>query len=84
MYNGIFFYLFFLNSGTPVVSECEGMYDFDTRKNRLLWNLPVINASNKTGSLEFSCPGKPSDFFPVSVQFESSQSYCNIKVFNSL
>lgn len=67
-------------NGTPVVSECEGMYDFDTRKNRLLWNLPVINASNKTGSLEFSCPGKPSDFFPVSVQFESSQSYCNIKI----
>lgn len=67
-------------NGTPIVSECEGMYEIDNRKNRIIWNLPVINASNKTGSLEFSCHGKPSDFFPVSIQFESSQSYCNIKV----
>lgn len=67
-------------NGTPVVSECEGMYEIDNRKNRLLWNLPVINTSNKTGSMEFSCTGKPSDFFPINVQFECSQSYCSFKV----
>ncbi|XP_035213622.1 coatomer subunit delta-like [Stegodyphus dumicola] len=66
--------------GTPVVSECEGLYEHDGRKNRLLWKLPVIDSSNKTGSMEFSCSGKPSDFFPISVEFESLSSYCNIKV----
>lgn len=71
-------YLIF--SGTPVVSECEGMYEIDNRKNKLLWNLPVINTSNKSGSMEFSCNGKPSDFFPVTVHFECSQSYCSFKV----
>ncbi|XP_054717160.1 coatomer subunit delta-like [Uloborus diversus] len=66
--------------GNPIVSECEGMYEHDSRKNRLTWKLPVIDSSNKTGSMEFSCPGKASDFFPISIEFESSQSYCNVKV----
>ncbi|KAG8190134.1 hypothetical protein JTE90_026702 [Oedothorax gibbosus] len=66
--------------GTPIVNECEGMYEHESRKNRLLWKLPVIDSSNKTGSMEFSCPGKASDFFPVTVEFESTSSYCNIKV----
>ncbi|GBM02437.1 Coatomer subunit delta [Araneus ventricosus] len=66
--------------GTPVVTECEGMYEHDSRKNRLTWKLPVIDSSNRSGAMEFSCPGKPSDFFPVTVRFDSFSSYCNIKV----
>ncbi|GFS93762.1 coatomer subunit delta [Nephila pilipes] len=65
---------------TPVVNECEGLYEHDNRKNRLVWKLPVIDSSNRSGSMEFSCSGKPSDFFPVTVEFESFSSFCNIKV----
>ena len=37
--------------GAPVVSECEGEYRHDSRKNILEWNLPLIDQSNKTGAL---------------------------------
>ncbi|XP_042908362.1 coatomer subunit delta isoform X2 [Parasteatoda tepidariorum] len=65
---------------TPVVTECEGMYEHESRKNRLVWKLPVIDSNNKSGSMEFTCSGKPSDFFPVTVEFDSFSSFCNIKV----
>lgn len=74
------YFKIYIFRGTPVVAECEGMYEHDSRKNRLVWKLPVIDSSNKTGSMEFSCSGKASDFFPVTVEFESVSSYCNIKV----
>ena len=46
----------------------------------IIWNLPVIDASNKTGSLEFSIAGHPDDFFPVNVNFMSKKSYCDLQV----
>jgi len=66
--------------GAPRVSECEGEYHHDNRKNILEWKLPVIDESNKTGSMEFSIAGHPDDFFPVSVSFVSKKSYCDIEI----
>ena len=37
--------------GAPVVNECEGEYQHDSRKSVLHWNLPLIDQSNKTGNL---------------------------------
>ena len=42
--------------------------------------LPVIDASNKTGSMEFACGGNADDFFPVRVSFYSKKSYSEIQV----
>lgn len=67
-------------SGMPNVSECEGEYTMDTRHGALLWQHPVIDASNKTGSMEFSVAGSPDDFFPVTMSFQSSKSYSGISV----
>ena len=66
--------------GAPVVADCEGDYNYDSRKNLLEWKLPVIDQSNKTGSMEFSINGHPEDFFPVTVSFISKRSYCDIDV----
>lgn len=66
--------------GAPVIGDIDGEYRHDSRRNILEWCLPVIDAKNKTGSLEFSIAGQPSDFFPVHVSFFSKKNYCNIQV----
>merc|ERR1712012_935319 len=67
-------------SGSPVVAECDGEYTFEKRCNELLWQLPLIDANNKTGSMEFSSSGTPDDFFPVQVAFFSKKSYSGLEV----
>lgn len=65
---------------TPVVSECDGDYSHDARKNSLTWSHAVIDASNRTGSLEFTAATAiPSDFFPLSVNFVSKKPYADLK-----
>jgi len=66
--------------GTPNISECEGEYTIDTRRQQLLWQHTIIDQNNKSGSMEFSVGGNPDDFFPVTVSFSSSKSYSGIKV----
>lgn len=63
-----------------MIGEVDGEYNYDSKKHLLNWRLPVVDSSNKEGSMEFSVAGIPSDFFPVSVSFYSSRSYCNIEV----
>ncbi|XP_071095948.1 coatomer subunit delta-like [Haliotis cracherodii] len=66
--------------GSPVVGDCDGDYQYDSRAHMLKWTMPVIDASNKSGSLEFSIAGHPDDFFPVNVSFVSKKSYCDIQI----
>lgn len=68
--------------GAPVIGEIDGEYRHDSRRNLLEWCLPVIDAKNKSGSLEFSIAGQPNDFFPVQVSFISKKNYCNIQVWS--
>ncbi|XP_078041952.1 coatomer subunit delta [Augochlora pura] len=65
----------------PIVSECDGQYTHEARRNTLVWSLPIVDATAKSGSMEFSAPSStPSDFFPLNVSFSSKTSYVNIKV----
>ena len=64
-----------------MVAECDGDYTYEKR-GALVWQLPMIDAKNKTGSIEFSCGGNPDDFFPVQVAFFSKKSYSGIEVCN--
>lgn len=66
--------------GAPVVNDCDGEYHYDNRKNILEWRLPVIDSSNKTGSMELTIGGHANDFFPVNVSFISKKLYFDIKV----
>lgn len=66
---------------TPVVSECDGQYEHEARRSMLVWTLPLIDASTKSGSMEFSAPSSNSaDFFPLQVSFSSKTPYAKIKV----
>lgn len=69
--------------GAPKVSECDGDYNHDSRKNVLEWRLPVIDSSNSSGTMEFSIAGHEDDFFPVTVQYVSKNSYCGVNVSHS-
>ena len=65
---------------TPSITECDGEYSHDSRKHLLLWNLPVIDASNKQGAMEFSVASSiPGDFFPVTLSFVSKTIYADLK-----
>lgn len=55
--------------GEPVVSECDGSCTVDSRHSKLVWSVPLVDSDNSTGTLEFSCGGRPADFFPVTVSF---------------
>ncbi|XP_071449901.1 coatomer subunit delta [Hetaerina americana] len=66
---------------TPVVKECDGEYSVEGRKGQILWNLPIIDASNKSGTLEFTAPNtNPDQFFPLNVSFAYKQSYADLKI----
>lgn len=66
---------------SPVVGECEGDYLYEARGNTLLWQLAVVDTSNKTGVLDFSVPsGNPGQFFPVQVTFQSTHAFARISV----
>ncbi|XP_045507921.1 coatomer subunit delta [Colias croceus] len=56
-----------------VVHQWEGSY---TQKGRtLVWNIPLINKQQKTGTLEFTVsPAIPNDFFPLTVSWVSDTS----------
>ncbi|XP_050582161.1 coatomer subunit delta [Bombus affinis] len=65
----------------PIVHECDGQYTHEARRNMLVWSLPVVDATTKSGSMEFSTPSStPADFFPLLISFSSKTSYVNIKV----
>ncbi|PAV60373.1 hypothetical protein WR25_07846 [Diploscapter pachys] len=65
----------------PVVSECEGSYEYLKPRNQLLWTLPSIDSSNDSGTLEFSVPnGHKDHFFPVNVTFYSEKLMVPITV----
>ena len=83
-----FLFIFYLNHSSlnrtgahPAVTECEGDYTHDSRKNRLLWNIPIIDGANSAGAMEFSVPASiPGDFFPLQISFTSKTTYADIKV----
>lgn len=65
----------------PVISECEGSYDYQKARNQIVWTIPVIDSANSAGTLEFSVPNGHADhFFPVQVRFHSEKLYCDIGV----
>ncbi|KAF9152378.1 Coatomer subunit delta [Linnemannia schmuckeri] len=65
----------------PTVGEVDGEYIVDGQQGVLIWQLPSVDTSNASGSLEFNCEGEDTEtFFPVSVQFESERLICDVDV----
>jgi len=60
---------------SPVIGDCVGSCDFDSRKGVLFWRIPFIDESNKSGSMEFNVPTAPNTAFfslfkSISVQIQ--------------
>uniref|UniRef100_A0A915NKS0 Coatomer subunit delta n=1 Tax=Meloidogyne floridensis TaxID=298350 RepID=A0A915NKS0_9BILA len=70
-----------LPATTPLISECDGSYEYQKSKSQLVWSLTSIDKTNKNGTLEFSTPNGHADhFFPVNIRFVSLDSFCKITV----
>nr|GMD08013.1 coatomer subunit delta-like [Ipomoea batatas] len=53
---------------------------YDSRNSILEWSIVLIDASNRSGSLEFVVPAvDPSSFFPISARFSSSKTFSDLK-----
>jgi hypothetical protein len=63
----------------PNVVSVDGNYRY--KDSELIWEIDMIDASNGTGSLEFTIAQRDADaFFPVVVEFASTQMYCAVEV----
>jgi len=67
--------------GNPTVGEVDGSYNVNQQNRFIEWQIPIIDADNRSGSMEFNCQGNDTNsFFPVRVNFTSHQSFSNINV----
>lgn len=66
--------------GAPNIGDINGDYHYDSKKSVLEWQLAAIDASNPNGSLEFTIPGHPDDFFPIHVSFYSTKTVCDVQI----
>ncbi|KAJ2783323.1 coatomer subunit delta [Coemansia javaensis] len=65
----------------PTVSDVDGAYTVNRARGLLEWQIASIDATNASGSLDFSVPGDDAGaFFPVAVSFASSTPYFDIEV----
>lgn len=72
---------FFSAEPAATVHSADGSYFVDRQRRVLDWQLPVINSSNKSGSLECNVPGEDANgFFPVMVSFVSERLICDVDV----
>lgn len=62
------------------VASIDGTYKHSSHDQQVVWQIPMIDSSNGSGSFEFSINQKNSEFFPISVKFSSSQLLCQADV----
>jgi len=65
---------------TPIINSVDGLYDYNTKEKMVIWKIPIIDDSNRTGSMEFSVKGNTQDFFPLRVFFSASNTMCDLSV----
>jgi len=66
---------------SPEIVDSCGETQFDSKNMQLHWRISEVDESNSTGALEFSLPEAPEEsFFPITVTFSASQTYCPIEV----
>lgn len=68
-------------SESPVILNMDGTHRHSASAQEMIWELDLIDASNSSGSLEFTIAQKNADaFFPITVQFESQSLFCQLEV----
>lgn len=65
----------------PSIENIDGQYKHDPRQGMMCWHFDVLDASNNSGSLEFTIPGNdPDAFFPIQIGFRSDTLLCPLQV----
>ena len=68
-------------SSAPNILSVDGTHKFNAAQSELVWELQMIDQSNKSGSLEFSISQKDTDaFFPITVEFSSQSLFVDVEV----
>jgi len=68
-------------AATPEIVEIAGAHHHDAKAEVLDWQLELIDASNRSGTLEFNIQAKdPDGFFPIVVDFRSKSLYYDVPV----
>jgi coatomer subunit delta len=63
------------------VSSHSGQWALNASTHSLDWSIPLVNADERSGSLEFSVGGDDVDtFFPVKVAFVAQGSMAGVQV----
>jgi hypothetical protein len=63
------------------IVSLDGSYKHNSSQGELEWQLPLVDGSNASGSMEFTVAQKDTDaFFPITVDFSSQQLFCGIEV----
>jgi len=71
-----------LNSAeSPEIISVDGIHRYNSRYQRLEWQLDLINSENSTGAMEFNIIARDEDcFFPVEVNFSSNNTLLQLDV----
>ncbi|KAJ1561893.1 Coatomer subunit delta, partial [Nowakowskiella sp. JEL0078] len=65
----------------PTVNDVEGHYQIDRQRRTIEWQLPIIDATNKEGLLEFSVASEDiGGFYPITAMFSSGSLYLNVEI----
>lgn len=70
-------------ASSPNILSLDGTYKHNSTGQELVWEIPLVDASNSTGTLEFNIQSKnssPDAFFPIDVEFSSNELFCDIDV----
>jgi hypothetical protein len=69
----------------PNVTQAVGSYKFDPKSSILTWEIPLVNSTNRKGTIEFelsqweSGKSDASSLFPIVVTFSSDRTLCNLE-----
>lgn len=68
-------------NAAPSVLSVDGTHRHNAAAGELVWQIDLIDASNASGSMEFTLQQRNTDaFFPINVQFSSQKLYCSVEV----
>jgi hypothetical protein len=68
-------------TAAPDIASCDGLHHHNSKAHTLEWQIDLIDSSNPSGTLEFNIAGRDTGvFFPVQVQFKSSDTLCDLDV----
>ena len=68
---------------SPNILSLDGTFKHNATAQDLIWEVPLVDSSNSTGTLEFNIHSKnssPDAFFPIEVEFSSNEMFCDLDV----